>query len=58
MFLELLESAKLKPGEAVVLGGSTSEIIGKRIGSSTNLEVAKAILDVVLPITKEKGYTL
>jgi len=58
VFLELLESAKLKPGEAVVLGGSTSEIIGKRIGSSTNLEVAKAILDVVLPITKEKGIYL
>lgn len=58
VFLELLESAKLKPGEAVILGGSTSEILGKRIGSSTNIEIAKSILDVVLPIIKGKRIYL
>lgn len=55
---ELLQAANLKPGQILVVGGSTSEVIGKRIGSSTNLEVANAILDGILPQVKESGIWL
>ena len=37
--LELLEAANLVAEQAVVIGGSTSEIIGEKIGSATNIDV-------------------
>lgn len=55
---ELLQAANLKPGQILVVGASTSEVIGKRIGSATNLEVANAILDGILPQVKEKEIFL
>ncbi|HLR33923.1 MAG TPA: TIGR01440 family protein [Tissierellales bacterium] len=54
-FSELLEVAKLKSYEAVVVGGSTSEIVGKNIGSSTNIEVGKAILNGLIPTAKQNN---
>lgn len=53
--LELLEAAKLKPYEGLVIGGSTSEIIGENLGSSTNMEVAKAVIGTIVPILKENN---
>lgn len=42
---DFLRLARLKPGDSVVLGGSTSEIIGKNIGSATNLDVSNLIIE-------------
>lgn len=53
VFKELLEAANLKPYDAVVVGGSTSEIIGEKIGSSTNLEVAKTVISSILSVSKK-----
>ncbi|NLG87592.1 MAG: DUF436 domain-containing protein, partial [Firmicutes bacterium] len=50
---ELLERAQLEPGSILVVGCSTSEVQGKHIGSSGNLEVAAAILQPLLKITAE-----
>jgi len=52
--LELLEAAKLDPKDAVVIGGSSSEIIGKKLGSATNMEVARAVMGTIIPILKER----
>lgn len=51
--MELLEAAQLDQGEAVVIGGSTSEIIGEHLGSSTNIEVAKTVVSAIVSILKE-----
>lgn len=51
--LELLEAAKLKPYDALVIGGSSSEIIGKKLGSETNIEVARIIIKTIVTILKE-----
>ncbi len=51
--MELLNAAKLNPKDAVVIGGSTSEIMGERIGSNTNIEVAKVIIETIVEILKE-----
>nr|WP_240503576.1 TIGR01440 family protein [Natranaerobius trueperi] len=40
---ELLKEANLKNGDILVVGCSTSEVIGKKIGSSSSHEVAEAI---------------
>ncbi len=41
----LLDVGGFKPGQLLVVGCSTSEILGNRIGSSGNIEVAEAVLD-------------
>lgn len=41
----LMEVARLEPGQILVVGCSTSEVQGSRIGSSGSNEVAQAILD-------------
>lgn len=51
--MELLEAANLSPKDALVIGGSTSEIIGDHIGSNTNLEIAEAVISTIVPILKE-----
>jgi len=55
---ELLEAAKLKPGQLVVVGGSTSEVVGQRIGTSGNKEVAAAILKPIIETVRARGLRL
>ncbi len=55
---DLLQAANLKPGQILVVGGSTSEVLGKPIGSATSLDVANAILDGLLPQIKEQRIFL
>lgn len=52
--LELLEDADLKAYDDLVIGGSSSEIIGEDLGSATNMEVARAVIGTIVPILKEK----
>ncbi len=53
--LELLEAANLRADDGLVIGGSTSEIIGENLGSSTNMEVARAVIGTIVPILKEQN---
>ncbi len=55
---ELLDAAKLRPRDAIVIGGSTSEIMGEHLGSNTNLEVAELVIKTVLDKLKEKDIYL
>jgi uncharacterized protein (TIGR01440 family) len=55
---ELCEKAGLKKGQIMVVGCSTSEIIGDRIGSNSSPEAAKAVLDGILAALGERGVYL
>ena len=44
---ELYEKAALKAGDVVVIGCSTSEIIGSRIGTDSSPEVAKIVFEAI-----------
>lgn len=57
-FAILMEAARPKAGQLLVLGCSTSEIIGKRIGSDSSEEAAKAVLNALLPLCQEHGLYL
>jgi uncharacterized protein (TIGR01440 family) len=48
----------LRPGSLFVLGGSTSEVLGERIGTHPSLEVAEAVLSVILPELKPRRIYL
>ena len=55
---ELLEQAKLQHGEIVVVGCSSSEIVGEIIGKGSTPDAANAVLDGILPLIKENGLFL
>ena len=52
---ELIEKAELKQGNIVVIGCSTSEVIGEKIGTSGTVEVAQQIFDGLNSVFSEKG---
>ncbi len=55
---ELFEKSKLKAGDLIVIGCSSSEILGENIGKGSSPDAAKAVLDGILPFVKEKGLFL
>ncbi len=48
----------LKPGDIFVVGCSTSEVGGHLIGTNSSEEIAKTIMDVILPETQARGLYL
>ena len=56
--VELFDAAPPKIGQILVVGCSTSEVIGKTIGSSGSIEPAKVLFDVLYEETKKRGVYL
>ncbi|NLH88499.1 MAG: TIGR01440 family protein [Firmicutes bacterium] len=54
----LLCAARLKPQDIVVVGCSTSEVAGHRIGSASSVDVAEAVMDGLLPAIRENRLYL
>ena len=57
-FEELIEVAGLTKGQILVVGCSSSEIVGQTIGHGSSFEVANELFEAVYPILKEKGIYL
>lgn len=55
---ELLEQARLKPGSLLVIGCSSSEMVGQRIGKGSSLEAAQAAFRGIYPVLRERGVDL
>ena len=55
---ELIAAADLKAGQLLVIGCSSSEMVGERIGKHSSMEAALALRDAVLPILNEHGICL
>ena len=55
---ELLDTTALKPGALVVVGCSSSEILGQRIGKGSSPEAAQAVVDAILPILEDRKVLL
>ncbi|MBR6528369.1 MAG: TIGR01440 family protein, partial [Lachnospiraceae bacterium] len=55
---EVLEQAKLKPGSLFVIGCSSSEMVGKRIGKGSSMEAAQAAFEGIYPILQSNGIHL
>lgn len=55
---ELGEKAKLKAGDIVVIGCSTSEIIGSKIGTNSSPEVAGVVFKAIYDYAKKMGWHL
>ena len=55
---ELTEVAKLEKGDILVVGCSSSEMLGEKIGSHSSIEAAEAAFEGIYPYLKEKGIYL
>ena len=55
---ELIEKAKLGAGSLVVIGGSTSEILGDKIGTNSAPEVAAEVFRALHNVASERGIYL
>ena len=55
---ELIEAARLQKGDLLVIGCSSSEMIGARIGKNSSLEAAQAAFAGIYPVLQEKGIRL
>ena len=55
---ELLEHANLKAGSILVIGCSSSEVMGEKIGHGSSVEAAEAVYDAIAPILAERGIYL
>ena len=55
---ELIEKAGLKKGDILVVGCSSSEIVGSEIGHGSSLEAAEAVFEGIYPTLREKGIYL
>ncbi len=51
--MELLELAKVSKGAILIVGCSSSEVTGHKIGSHSSMEVAKALFDGMYPILQQ-----
>lgn len=55
---ELITAAGLEPGQIIVVGCSTSEIGGHKIGQNSSLEIADAVINGLMHLIEQQGLFL
>ena len=55
---ELIEAAKLKKGDLFVVGCSSSEVIGEKIGTNSSVQTANDLFDAIYSVLNKKGIYL
>lgn len=55
---ELVAQARLKPGDVLVIGCSSSEMVGSRIGKGSSLQAAQAAYEGIAPVLLSRGIRL
>lgn len=52
---EIISEAGLKKGQILIVGCSSSEVSGEKIGTYSSVDVAKAVFDGIYQVTNEHG---
>ena len=55
---ELIRTAKLGQGDLLVVGCSSSEILGEAIGTHSSADAADALVSALFPVLEEAGVAL
>ncbi len=55
---EVVSAGKLKEGDLFVVGCSSSEILGDKIGTATNVDIAEAVYAGLMSVLQPKGIYL
>ena len=54
----IISEAKLESGDLFIVGCSSSEVLGEKIGTNSSVDVADAIFSGIYSVLKEKGIFL
>ena len=55
---ELIEVSGIKPNEILIVGCSSSEIVGQHIGKGSDIDAASAVFSGIYPVIKQHGIFL
>ena len=55
---EVLEAARLAPGDLFVVGCSSSEVMGEKIGTHTNTDIAGALYEGIMSVLEPADIRL
>ena len=55
---EVLEASRLRPGDLLVVGCSSSEVMGEKIGTHTNTDIAGALYEGIQSVLEPAGIRL
>lgn len=55
---ELFETANPEPGQILVVGCSTSEVLGKKIGTAGSEECASVLFETISSLAEQKGLKI
>ena len=55
---ELLSVANYRKGDVFIIGCSSSEIVGERIGKGSSMDAAQTVYNALAPIVREAGLYL
>jgi uncharacterized protein (TIGR01440 family) len=53
---ELVQAAELRPNQLLVIGTSTSEVLGKRIGTEGSMDAAREIYEAVQEVRRGRPF--
>jgi uncharacterized protein (TIGR01440 family) len=53
---DLQAVAQLEAGQLLVVGASSSEVIGQRIGTATSMEIGRLIVETILSFARRHGF--
>lgn len=56
--IEICDASRIKRGQLFVVGCSSSEVLGNRIGTATNVEVAQAVYNGIASVLSDRGIYL
>lgn len=55
---ELIKESNIKEGQILVIGCSSSEILGSKIGKGSSFEAARAVFEAIYPVLENKGIRI
>ena len=55
---ELIDSTNLQSGQILVIGCSSSEILGNKIGKGSSYDAAKILFEAIYPVLRDNGIYL
>ena len=58
ILVDVLEKSRLRQGQILVLGMSSSEVAGGQIGKASNIDIAEAIVQTLLDELNPRGIYL
>ena len=55
---EVIDKASLKEGSLIVIGCSSSEVLGDRMGTNSSVEIADCLYEEISKVLNDKGIDL